>query len=209
MGPVGTEDHYFTAAPTSPGRHGRVELHTPQGTVELRTSDGTFSPGRVDPGTRVLLDALPRPADWPAGPVLDVGCGYGPIAAWLALADPDREVWAVDVNERAVADCRHNAEELGLSITVSDPTEVPDDLRFAAIVSNPPVRIGKAALDALLDHWLDRLADGGEAWLVVGRHLGADSLARRLVESGWEVERIRSRRSYRVLLVRRTGSTGS
>jgi 16S rRNA G1207 methylase RsmC len=200
---VGAEDHYFTSAPGSAARNHHVELETERGRVRLRSSDGTFSPRRIDPGTAVLLASLPDPGGWPDGPVLDLGCGYGPIAAAVSIRSPGRSVWGVEVNERAADDCRHNAAALSLDIRVAAPGEVPEDQRFAAIVSNPPVRIGKAALRALLSGWLPRLVDDGEAWLVVQRHLGADSLAAWLDDTGWRTERIRSRRGYRVLRVRR------
>ena len=203
MTAVGAEDHYFTTTPGSAGRHHHVELGTGRGVVRLRTSEGTFSPRRIDPGTAVLLATLPDPAGWPEGPVLDLGSGYGPIATSLAIAAPTRTVWAVEVNERAAEDCRHNADRLELDIRVAAPDAVPADLRFAAIVSNPPVRVGKAALHDLLDRWLPRLVEGGEARLVVQRHLGADSLAAWLEAGGWRCERVRSRRGYRVLRVAR------
>ena len=73
--------------------------------------------------------------------------------------------------------------------------------RFAAIWSNPPVRIGKDALHALLGQWLGRLAADGSAYLVVGRNLGADSLHRWLAGQGWPVTRLAARSGYRLLQV--------
>ena len=87
--------------------------------------------------------------------------------------------------------------------TFCEPDEVPADLRFATIWSNPPIHVGKPALHALLERWLPRLADDGVAHLVVQRHLGADSLATWLGGEGWSVERVASRQGYRVLAVAR------
>jgi len=84
---------------------------------------------------------------------------------------------------------------------VGDPDTVPGGLRFAAIYSNPPVRLGKAGLHELLLQWIARLEPGGTATLVVQRHLGADSLAAWLTSLGHRVERVRSRGGYRVLEV--------
>ncbi len=136
--------------------------------------------------------------------VLDLGCGYGPIALTLARRAPEARVWAVDVNERALELVRENAAgaEAPNVIAVA-PGEVPEDVGFAAIYSNPPVRVGKAALHELLLRWLSRLMDGGAAYLVVQKHLGSDSLARWLAESGYAVERLGSRMAYRLLEVRR------
>ena len=85
------------------------------------------------------------------------------------------------------------------------PDEVPDELRFAAIYSNPPVRVGKAALHELLERWLGRLDAGGLAYLVVQRNLGADSLATWLSENGYPVRRLKAKKGYRILEVGRRG----
>jgi 16S rRNA (guanine1207-N2)-methyltransferase len=194
---------YFAARPDAPSRPSEVRLDLPDRTLRFRTDRGVFSAGRIDPGTKILLSELSAPEDWPTGPAVDVGCGYGPIAVTLAARDPAREVWAVDVNERARELCRANAEAAGVAVRVAAADAVPDDLRVALIVSNPPVRIGKAALHDLLLTWLGRLTDDGEAWLVVQKHLGADSLSAWLVERGWSVERVRSRQAYRILRLTR------
>jgi 16S rRNA G1207 methylase RsmC len=109
-------------------------------------------------------------------------------------------VWAVDVNERALELTRANAATARTgNVVASLPDGVPGELRFAAIYSNPPVRVGKAPLHALLQRWLPRLAPGGTAYLVVQRNLGADSLATWLEAQGYQVERVKSKKGFRVL----------
>jgi 16S rRNA G1207 methylase RsmC len=136
--------------------------------------------------------------------VLDLGCGYGPIAITLARRAPETTVWAIDVNERARQLCAANAEAAGTpNVRVVAPDDVPDDLEFDGVWSNPPIRIGKAALHDLLAHWLARLAPEAHAALVVQKHLGSDSLARWLDDQGWVVRRVASRRGYRILDVAR------
>ncbi len=193
-------DHYFSPRPHAPHRPGLVRVILPDVYLELATDAGVFSPGRLDPGTRLLLDEAPAPP--PAGDVLDLGCGYGPIACVLAKRSPGATVWAVDVNERALELCARNAAAAGLPnvrcVTPDDPA-VP--ARLAGIWSNPPVRIGKAALHELLSAWLGRLAPGVAAYLVAGRNLGADSLQRWLAGQGWQVTRRAARSGYRLLQV--------
>ena len=198
------DGQYFTERPTVLSRPAEVRLTLADMSLLLRTDRGVFSAERVDPGTKLLLMELPPPDAWPAGPVVDVGCGYGPVACTLAVRDPARPVWAVDVNERARELCVANAAAAGATVQVVAPDGVPDDLRCALVVSNPPIRIGKVALHELLTGWLGRLTDDGEAWIVVQKHLGADSLATWLEGSGWSVERVRSRQGYRILRVRRS-----
>jgi 16S rRNA (guanine1207-N2)-methyltransferase len=176
-----------------------VPLDLPGLSLNLTADAGVFSASRIDPGTRVLLEDLPAPAV--EGDLLDLGCGYGPIALTLAARNPGRTVWAVDVNPRAVELTRANAAAAGLT-TVRAGTEVPADVRFAGIWSHPPIRIGKQALHELLTGWLDRLLPDARAWLVVQRHLGSDSLARWLTEQGFPTTRLRSEKAYRVLEVR-------
>lgn len=199
MPPPPDPGHYFDADPAAAPRPRTVRLTLPDVDVELATDAGVFSGDRVDPGTRLLLldGARPDPGD---GPFLDLGCGYGPIAVALARRAPDDEVWAIDVNERARELCRRNAAAAGAAgLRVAAPHEVPDHVRFGGIWSNPPVRIGKAALHELLTTWLGRLRPDGVAHLVVRKHLGADSLARWLTERGWPTERRASRAGYRLL----------
>ncbi|MCH2426356.1 MAG: class I SAM-dependent methyltransferase [Acidimicrobiales bacterium] len=180
-------------------RPSEVDLLLPDVDLRLTTDRGVFSADRVDRGTRYLLLEGP---DLPTGPVdlLDLGCGYGPIACTLASRRPEARVWAVDVNERARDLCRANAAAAGLAnVEVAAPDDVPVDVRLAAIWSNPPIRIGKPALHDLLTRWLDLLTPDGTAHLVVQRHLGADSLARWLDDRGWATERRGSRKGFRLL----------
>jgi 16S rRNA (guanine1207-N2)-methyltransferase len=192
--------HYFEAKPTAAHRPGQVRVVLPDVYLELETDSGVFSPGRLDPGTRLLLEEAPPPPT--GGALLDLGCGYGPVACVLAKRSPAAAVWAVDVNERALGLTARNAARAGLgnvrTATADDPA-VPGEL--AAIWSNPPVRVGKAALHGMLRGWLGRLAPGGQACLVVGKNLGSDSLQAWLAESGWPATRVAARSGYRLLRV--------
>ena len=184
-----------------------VDLVLPGGTTTLHTDSGVFSSSRIDTGTKTLLVETavhPEAPQWPVGDLVDLGCGYGPIAVTLALRHPQRTVWAVDPNRRALELTARNASGNGVGdrVRTVTPEEFPEDQRIAGIVSNPPIRIGKTALHELLDTWLLRLVEGGEAWLVVQKHLGSDSLARWMTERGYRVDRITSRKGYRVLRVR-------
>jgi 16S rRNA (guanine1207-N2)-methyltransferase len=194
--------HYFSASPQAPSQPTALRLDLPDVSFAMDADRGVFSAQRIDPGTKVLLLEAPPPP--PAGHLLDLGCGYGPIALTLASRAPGATVWAVDVNARALALTQANAAAAGLgNVRAVTPDAVPEDVRFAAIWSNPPIRIGKAALHDLLIGWLRRLADDGHALLVVQKHLGADSLHRWLEQQGWRVTRLASRMAYRVLEVRR------
>ena len=200
----GPLDHYFAATPAVPSDPGHVELVLPDLRLRLTTDRGVFAREAVDPGTKLLLleGAMPGP-DEPAT-VVDLGCGYGPIAVTVARRAPAARVHAVDVNERARALCRANAEAAGLgNVVVAGPDEMPEDLTVDWLYSNPPIRVGKQALHELLGGWLGRLSPNGRALLVVHKHLGSDSLVRWLGEVGWDARKDRSRMGYRLIDVRR------
>ena len=189
---------YFEQEPSVVSDEREVVLALPDLTLRLRTDRGVFSHGAVDAGTKyLLLEAPPPPA---SGHLLDLGCGAGPIACALAARSPAATVWAVDVNERALALTAANARANGLgNVRAVRPGEVPGDVRFTGVWSNPPIRIGKAALHELLTTWLARLGPGAHALLVVQKHLGADSLVRWLAAEGWVATRLGSRQAYRLL----------
>ena len=171
------------------------------GTEFAALSDrGVFSYGHLDKGTAVLFDLAPRPPD--SGVFLDVGCGWGAIALTLAGLAPHAQVHAIDVNPRAIDLTISNAKDAGLTnVHVSRPEGVHSGLRFDLIWSNPPIRIGKEALHEMLGHWLSRLTLDGVAYLVVQKNLGSDSLAEWLGSLGYAVERVGSRKGFRVLRV--------
>ena len=196
--------HYFSAQPAGPDTRRPLSVVLAGASRELVTSSGLFSPDGVDKGTAILLDTVPRPE---GQRLLDIGCGWGPIALTMALLSPGAEVYAVDVNERCIALTTENAARLGLGNVIAGPPDAVDEgLEFDTIWSNPPIRIGKQELHALLLRWLPRLAPGGRAWLVVQKNLGADSLQRWLAEElpeGFGVRRAETSKSFRVLEVRR------
>jgi len=196
-------DHYFSRDPASATERRTLTVRLAGRDVEVQSAPGVFSSGHVDLGTRVLLRTV---ADDPlSGDVLDLGCGWGPLALTMALTAPQATVWAVDVNQRALDLLRANADRLGLEgVRPVTPDQVPEEVMFTAIWSNPPIRIGKDALHALLAQWLPRLTPDGVAHLVVQRHLGADSLHRWLNDvAGMPTTRRASAKGFRVLRVTR------
>ncbi len=193
--------HYFEPEPSVASAPRAVRLDLPDRSLTLRTDRGVFAADGVDAATKYLLLEAPEPPE--AGTFLDLGCGYGPIACTLAARRPGAQVWAVDVNRRAVELCRANAEANGLANVVAcEPDEVPSLPPFDLVWSNPPIRVGKRALHDLLTTWLRHLAPSGTAVLVVHKHLGADSLQRWLEAEGWSTTRLGSRGGNRLLEVR-------
>ena len=197
--------HYFSAAPSGPDHRRPLLVALAGQQRDLVTSGGIFSPDRLDKGTAVLLSEVPPPT---GSNLLDIGCGWGPLALTMALQTPQADVVAIDVNERSLELTRENARRLNLiNVTAVLPEDVSADLSFDTIWSNPPIRVGKEALHELLLRWLPRLAPGGIAWLVVQKNLGADSLQRWLaaeLPSDYDVDRAATAKSFRILRVTRS-----
>ena len=196
--------HYSDEDPRVRSHRTSFTLRVGERELTIETDRGVFARGDLDAGTAVLLRKAPMPV---SGTVLDLGAGYGPVALAIAASAPTCDVYAVDVNDRALALVRDNAAANGLhNVHACRPDEVPVDLVFDAVYSNPPIRIGKAVLHDLLRQWLSRLSPTGTAYLVVQRHLGADSLHAWLENERFRVTRLASSKGYRVLSVARAGT---
>jgi 16S rRNA G1207 methylase RsmC len=198
-------EHYFSATPQSEYRTKEITVRLAHQDVVVETASGIFSPDHIDAGTQALLFSVPAlPSE---GTFLDVGCGWGPLALTMALEAPGASVWAVDVNERSCELTQKNATRLGCNnIQVRKPNDVDPELRFDVIWTNPPIRVGKAELHAILSTWLPRLNRDGQAYLVVAKHLGADSLEKWLAgefSTTHTVTRADTRKGFRVIKVSR------
>jgi 16S rRNA G1207 methylase RsmC len=201
-------DHYFSAEPGSADVRRTVEARIWGRDYTFTTATGVFSRDRLDIGTSVLLREVDPPSG--TGTFLDLGCGYGPIACALAV-ETDAVVWAVDVNTRALELTAENAKAAGVADRVRAvlPDDVPEEVRFDQIWSNPAIHIGKPELHKMLLRWLGRLAPGGVGWFVVGKNLGGDSLQRWLTEQGYPCSRVGSAKGFRVLRATNAGPAPS
>lgn len=206
--PTPKESHYFSASPAVESQRHQFTLTSARGDLQVTTESGVFSRHGLDKGTAVLLDTMRRhPIETPAAGshLCDVGCGSGAIALTLAAQFPRCTVHAVDVNERARRLCAENAKQNNISnIVVSSPEDIDPMIRYAAIWSNPPIRIGKQELHDLLSVWLSRLLPDGHADIVVNKNLGADSLAQWITAQGYNVTRLGSSKGFRVLDITRS-----
>ena len=161
------------------------------------TDDGVFSKGRIDLGTRLLIEAFVFPEE--IGAILDVGCGYGPIGLTIAKCDASREVVMLDVNERALQLASINAEENGISnvkIMKSDLFTEVADREFAAILSNPPIRAGKRVVYQLFESAYEQLKENGVFWTVIQKKQGAPSAKKQLAALFSHVDVIQKKKGY-------------
>ena len=198
-------EHYFSAEPAGDFKPKTIRVNLLGKDLQLQTAGGVFSPDHLDTGTAMLLKHLDEAPV--SGNLLDIGCGWGPIAIALALQAPEATVWAVDVNQRSLDLTRLNANSLGITnLKTCLPQDVPQDLEFTGIWSNPPIRVGKAELHNILLTWLPRLSPECESYLVVAKDLGADSLLKWLqteLPDEFDALRIDSEKGFRILRVTR------
>ena len=200
--PEPSGEHYFTADPSVPFKREPLVAEVWGERLHLVSGSGVYSRGRLDVGTAVLFRETTPPAP---GRILDLGCGYGVIGLAIARCVPGADVTGIDVNERALLLANENAAALRLGdrFRALLPDEAPEDAAYDEIWSNPPIRVGKAALHELLLRWLPRLTPAGRAVMVVGKFLGGDSLQRWLGDQGYPTTRIGSSKGFRVLESRR------
>ena len=132
MRAMSENSHYFSAEPASPAEQRRIRVQLEGRDLELTTARGVSSPDRLDPGTAVLLAGAPDPS--PSGDLLDLGCGWGPIAITLALRSPAARVWGVEVNRRSIELARSNTAAQSRRTSASSPNASP------WIISMPPAR---------------------------------------------------------------------
>lgn len=191
-------EHYFASNPAIESKLRSVEFTVQDTPFKLQASSGTFSATRLDAGTKALLGYL----DDVSGDVLDIGCGWGPIAISIAKLYPATKVWALDINQRSLELTRLNAKAANLgNVMAVTESEIATDQTFDEIWSNPPIRVGKEVLHTLMRTWLPRLRPGGCATLVVQKQLGADSFTKWLTDEFPElkVERIGTEKGYRII----------
>ncbi|WP_165850361.1 class I SAM-dependent methyltransferase [Lactiplantibacillus plantarum] len=168
---------------------------------KFTTDNGVFSKRTVDYGSRTLLAAF-DPTDLPAGPMLDLGTGYGPIGMALAYQSPERTVDMVDVNELALSLARKNValnQITNTNIFTSDVYQQVTTTNYAAIVTNPPVRAGKAVVDAMLTGAVSRLVVGGTLTVVLQKKQGAPSAKKLMQTTFGNCQVIKKDKGYYIL----------
>ena len=172
-------EHYYTASPSSAHDERRVTLKALGNELTFITDAGVFSRDGLDRGTEVLLKALPPLS----GRVLDLGCGWGAVGVALAAANPALEIVMTDVNRRAAELARRNLAANGLRAEVleGDGFEAVTGA-FDAIITNPPIRAGKAVIYGLFERARDFLLPGGALYVVIRKQQGAPSALKFLKE---------------------------
>ena len=181
-------EQYFTADPTCASSPAPCSFAYRGYGLTFTTDAGVFSRGELDTGTRLLLDALPAMQ----GDILDLGCGWGAIGVAIGRAYPACRITMVDVNHRALALCRDNAQHNGVTAECleSDGMAAVLDRSFDAIVTNPPIRAGKQVIYQMFADAAEHLKPGGALYLVIRKQQGAESCIKYLKTLFASVEKL-------------------
>ncbi|MFC7687674.1 class I SAM-dependent methyltransferase [Ureibacillus sp. GCM10028918] len=194
-------EHYYSNKPQTESKPRHWKFTLLGNSFLFETDTGVFSKSEVDFGSRVLIETFQIPEI--EGAILDVGCGYGPIGLSIAKQNPNRTVYMMDINERAVALSKKNAQVNGVQnvrIFESDGlASVEEGLQVAAILTNPPIRAGKETVFKFYDGAYDKLSVGGELWIVIQKKQGAPSTINHLEEKFAQVEVVEKKKGYWII----------
>lgn len=192
-------DHYYSRNPEV--AHDRREIETVLRGHKFRfiSDSGVFSKSGIDYGSRVLIEAMEIGA---SDSILDVGCGYGPIGLTAATLAPQGRATLIDVNERAVELAEHNAKSNGIQNATALQSDLyaglPETAVFDKVLTNPPIRAGKAVVHAIFEGAYPRLKTGGSLWVVIQKKQGAPSAKEKLEQLYQTVEEVTKDKGYRI-----------
>ena len=189
-------DYYYTQEPASAHKERSITARALGLTLSFETDAGVFSKNELDPGSRLLIESMGALS----GRVLDLGCGWGPVGTFLSLANPQAQLVMSDVNERALDLARRNLKNNGAAAEVveSDGFESIEGT-FDHVVTNPPIRAGKALIYGLFDTAHERLREGGALTIVIRKQQGAPSALKHLQETFGNAEVIAKGGGYWII----------
>jgi len=193
-------EHYYSRNPGVESKPLFFNYTLRGNSFRFKTDQGVFSKNEIDFGSRLLIESFTVPEI--DGPILDVGCGYGPVGLSIAKSEPDSIVHMVDVNDRALELAKENASFNHISnvkIYESDRFENISNEKFSAVVTNPPIRAGKKVVHDILTKSYDYLLPQGELWVVIQKKQGAPSAKEKMSEIFDEIEVVCKDKGYYIL----------
>ncbi|HHY22356.1 MAG TPA: class I SAM-dependent methyltransferase [Bacilli bacterium] len=192
-------EHYYSEKPTVQSEEKRWSYVLLGERFQFITDRGVFSKEEVDFGSKLLIENFSEANV--EGPILDVGCGYGPIGLALAKRYSKRTVWMTDINERAVGLAERNATLNHIDNVVIKQGFLLSHITesFANVVTNPPIRAGKKVVHQIFEEAYERLISGGELWVVIQKKQGAPSALEKMKSHFSEVEVVGKKKGYYII----------
>ena len=166
--------HYFKNDPNLKSVETSYQVELFDHKFKFISDNGVFSKDYLDIGSYALLTYMDIPNHVQS--LLDVGSGIGVIGIILKKVYPHIDVSQIDINTRAL--------ELNLKNNVLNQVETSVyesnlfshvDKMYDVIVSNPPIRTGKATVYTLYKDAYKHLNKDGQLWIVVRKDQGAKS----------------------------------
>lgn len=195
--------HYYSRIPESLSQPKEITAHVCGRDFTFQTDSGVFSKYQFDFGSKVLVESfLSHSLQAMEVDILELGSGYGPIAIILGECLAHSYITGVEINERAVALARKNALNRGLTrvdFLEGDASQDLGQARYDYVLTNPPIRAGKAVIQAFVQTAYQSLKPGGSLWLVIQKKQGAPSMKQYMMDLFGHVDRVALEKGYWVL----------
>ena len=194
-------EHYFLAKEHTKSDYFVFNEKMFERDFSFKSCDDIFSKDRVDYGTKVLIETVKKQLDI-NGLVLDMGCGYGAISIILASQFGQANFLPCDINQTAVELTNHNIrlnkiENVKPAIISNAYENIVQSFNY--IITNPPIKAGKANLLNILDGAFEHLVKGGKLVFVIKKKHGEDSIKKHLEQIFENVEILKRDSGYYIL----------
>ena len=166
---------------------------------EFKTDNGVFSKDFLDYASKLLIEKIDFES-LPNGPILDVGCGYGPIGIYAAKRTK-KPVFMIDVNPRALELSKENVARNKVSATVLESNCLDNvmDRKYSCIITNPPIHAGKEVIYKMYEQASISLVEGGSFWIVIQQKHGAPSTVKKLETLFKNVEIVYKKKGFYII----------
>lgn len=171
---------YFENDDTIKSNKQKIKINYQDLSLEIYTDNGLFSKDKFDYGSRLLLETITK--NNISGKILDLGCGYGIIGIILSKTFPQTTVDMVDITDRAIEIAKENVSNLNIQNTNIFKSDIYENInsKYDYIITNPPIRAGKATIRKFLIEAKDYLNNTGELWFVMRKDHGVKSILKEL-----------------------------
>lgn len=187
---------YYTENPDSAHDLHELRVTLLGESFSFMTDSGVFSKKMIDYGSQFLLNCL---AFEYGDSLLDVGCGYGPLGIALSKVQ-GVSATMVDINNRALDLAKQNAAKNGVAPAIFQSNLYENvEGAFNHIISNPPIRAGKAVVHEVLQGAYEHLVDGGDLTIVIQKKQGAPSAKAKMEDVFGNCEVVKKDKGYYIL----------
>lgn len=202
-------DHYFSEVPNSQHQEQLIETQICGEIFKFYTDAGVFSKGRVDFGSRLLIETFIESYSSiiSSNRIIELGSGYGPISIIIGSTYPNTSVQGYELNGRAVSLSKQNARlnhTSNVEFIQQDVTSIDIPSKAQFVLTNPPIRAGKQVIQTFVDKAKESLVSGGELWIVIQKKQGAPSMQKYMDSVFGNVEMVVRSKGYWILKSIRT-----